>query len=247
MTTPPKLYSIGQITGATFLGGPFAGGVLLALNYRALAQPAKAWKALAGGAAAMAVLVALIAVLPEGVPNGVIPVAYTIAMGGVAQHLQGALITQHLGAGGPKGSNWTTAGLGCGSLVVFLAFAIAVLLMLPEDMIEVYDSEVIWEDGATEDQAVLVADYMSDIGVFGPDKNGITITVAQPGEALQLQFILVDKGWEDAGKVASFQTIGDDFSEVVLGGAPVEVHLCNDFMLPRKVLHSGGSEGDGEL
>ncbi len=242
MITAPRLYSVGQITGATFLGGPLSGGVLLALNYRALGEPARALKALVAGAVAMVVLVALIAVLPEGVPNGVIPVAYTIAMGQIAHSLQGARIAQHLEAGGAKGSHWRTAGLGCGGLVVFFVLAMAVLLALPQDKIEVYDSEVIWEDGATEEQARLVADYMTDIGVFGPEKNGITITVAQPDDALQLQFIIVDLGWEDAGKVASFQTIGDDFSEVALEGAPVEVWMCNDFMMPRKVLYSGGGE-----
>ncbi len=235
------MHSIGQIVAATFLGGPMAGAWLMARNYRTLDDKSAANKALLGGLLATAALIALLAVLPEGMPNGVIPVAYTLILGQIAHKLQGPQIKAKLEGGGPKGSHWVTAGIGVLCLVCFFVSAMAILLFIPEEHIAYGDCDVYWEDGGTEDQARLVGDYMVEIDVFAPDHE-LDITVMQPGEAVQLEFIVNDGAWDDPGTVNSFQNVATWVSQDVFDGAPVEILMCNDFGLPRKVLRSDDFE-----
>lgn len=237
MTPPNKLHTVAQIAGATFLGGPLAGAWLMARNDRALGHADEARKTVIWGLVATAALVALVLVLPEGTPNGVIPVAYTVVMGQIAHKTQGAQIAAHLEGGGSKGSPWLAAGVGALCLVLFMVAAITAFVLMPEDRLDYLGSAVYWEDGATEDQARLVGDYMVDIGVFAPE-NSLDIHLAQPDGTLQLKFVVLDHGWEDPDTVASFQNLAHLVSAGALEGAPAEVWMCDDFLMPRKKLHS---------
>jgi hypothetical protein len=241
MTTEPRLHSIGQIVAGTFIGGPLAGAWLIARNYRALGEPAQARGALIWGVVATAAMVALVVILPEGTPNGVIPVAYSLVMGQIAHKLQGPRIKAHLEAGGRKGSGWLTVGIGAACLVVFFVVAMAAFLAMPLERLVYGDCDVYWENGATEDQARSVGDYMVEIGVFAPE-HALDITVSQPGEELRLAFTLAEGRWDDPDTVSSFRNIAAWVSQDLIAGDPVQVLLCDDWGTPKRALHSDDLE-----
>ena len=103
-TAGTRLFSVGQIVLATFLGAPIAGFLLLARNYQRLGNKAYARVSLLWGVVATAVLLTVTWYLPENFPNAALPVAYCIAMRVVVNYLQGATIETHLATGGMKGS-----------------------------------------------------------------------------------------------------------------------------------------------
>jgi hypothetical protein len=127
-STVGPLYSVNQITGATILGSPMAGAVLLGSNFRALGKPRARTAALVWGAVATAVLVGLGALLPERMPSSFLPIIFTLGLRTVAQQLQGAVLAAHAKAAGPRQSNWRVAGiaLACFAALGVVATAIVV-------------------------------------------------------------------------------------------------------------------------
>jgi len=112
-----KLFSIGQITLATFLGAPIAGCLLTAQNYRVLGKVNAAWQTLAVGIV-LTVLVFIVAfALPENFPNIVLPVAYTVGCRESVKYLQGDVIASRE-AQGARGSWPIAIGVGIGCLVL---------------------------------------------------------------------------------------------------------------------------------
>lgn len=130
-----RLYSPGQIAGATWLGSPIAGSWLLGANYRAMGQGDKHGMSLATGAGLSIAIMAVALLLPEGTPMSFLPLVYTWGAYSTAKHLQGDAIQAHFDQDGPKHSNWRVAGIGFAFLfaVIFLVFALvfAVEIMAP--------------------------------------------------------------------------------------------------------------------
>ncbi len=87
-----NLFSVGQITLATFLGMPIAGCLLLARNYRELGNGGAAWQSLAAGIASTILLLLIAFWLPENFPNMALPVAYCFGMRQLVNYLQGSEI-----------------------------------------------------------------------------------------------------------------------------------------------------------
>jgi hypothetical protein len=72
-----KVYSPRQIYVASFIGGPLSGGWFLSRNYRAISNSPAAIRSLVAGWAIVVALFPLMFVLPEKIPNYVIPIAYS--------------------------------------------------------------------------------------------------------------------------------------------------------------------------
>jgi hypothetical protein len=127
-----KLFSVGQITLATFFGAPVAGCLLLAQNYRALGKDSAALQSLVIGIASTILLIAIFSCLPDSVPGKGVALGSCIGMRQVVAQLQGSIIDNHLKAGGRKGSWWIAfaVGVGCSVAVLGLIFAIAIALNL---------------------------------------------------------------------------------------------------------------------
>jgi hypothetical protein len=124
-----KVYSPGQVAGATFLGSPLAGCWLLAQNYAVFGNERARKLALGWGVlGAFAVLAASLA-LPQRFPNVVVPAAYTVGLHQVARGLQGAQVEEHLAAGGQKHSSWRVVGIGLVCAFLFVAGAIPLVLL----------------------------------------------------------------------------------------------------------------------
>ncbi|MCW7538336.1 hypothetical protein OOT46_10840 [Aquabacterium sp. A7-Y] len=120
----PRLYSMGGIMWATFIGNLFATGLLMAHNYRALGQPRKARDAMLLAVAGMVVLLMLVFVLPENVPALVFSLPQLLAAYQVAKPHQLHDVDPHLSRAGALHSNWRAAGIG---LLVSLGTVAAVL------------------------------------------------------------------------------------------------------------------------
>jgi len=136
-TAPPpayRLYSTGQMTGATVLGSPLAGCWLLASNYEALGDRAARNRTWLTGILATAGAMALGYFLPDNFPDSVIAISYTL---GFREHFrlsQGTVFKKHIAAGGGRYSNWRAAGIGLLCLVGLLAVIGGVAMLLPGEL-----------------------------------------------------------------------------------------------------------------
>ena len=126
------MFSVGQITLATFLGSPIAGCLLLAQNYRSLGRIKEGWQTLFVGIVSTIIAFLIGFWLPENFPSTVLPAIYTVTMHQTAKILQGNEIARYKAQGG-KGSWATTVGIAVACLIsiVVLAFG-AMLLLVPE-------------------------------------------------------------------------------------------------------------------
>lgn len=129
-TITRRLYNERSILIGTFLGGPLAGGFLLAQNFKALDQPVKAritW------AATIATLLLLIgtAFIPffDQIPSMVYSFAFCFAAHSFAKHFQGRQIVLHQEGGGQLYSTWRAAGFGLVSLVLMLGWILLLLYL----------------------------------------------------------------------------------------------------------------------
>jgi len=135
-TAKMKLYSPGQIAGATFLGSPIAGCVLMTLNYRRMGDSTAANLALILGAIGTIGIIAMAFVLPDGFPNMVLPAAYTYLIYRYAKTAQGQAFDNLIAQGGRKGSGWAVLGVAALCLLLVFAAIIAVLLVMPEEWLD---------------------------------------------------------------------------------------------------------------
>ena len=127
-----RLYSSGQITGATLLGTPIAGAWLMAQNYKAMGLDLFARQAIIFGIIGTLIVLVLAVVLPENTPNILLPAIYTVIVQVIARAKQGADFLAHIANGGFKHSNWRVVGIGVVFMVFVFLFFAAVLLVMPE-------------------------------------------------------------------------------------------------------------------
>jgi hypothetical protein len=124
-----KLYSVRQITVTTFFGGPLAGTVLMAANFRALGRLNSVRNSYIAGVVGTLAVIALAMALPDRVPSYALPLMYVLSVQAVAKHSLGALLTAHFQAGGAKQSSWRATGIAAACLagMMVVGFALAVL------------------------------------------------------------------------------------------------------------------------
>ena len=122
-----RLYSVGQITFATWGASPLAGCLLLSSNYRVLQRSGAARQSLLWGVLSTILLFAFTFSL--AVPRMVLPVVCACAMWPLASYLQSDAIKDHLAAGGKKGSWWVTVGLSVGIVLLFIVVGVCGLLL----------------------------------------------------------------------------------------------------------------------
>jgi hypothetical protein len=123
-----RLYSAGQVTGATAIGGPIAGAILLARNYSALGDRAASRKTLLWASAGTVAVFVIAYFLPESASKG-LPIGYTVGMFHVAKQLQGDRFKSHIAGGGLQGSTWFAVGIGALTLVVIVALLAGVIVV----------------------------------------------------------------------------------------------------------------------
>ncbi len=131
-TDPPaySLYSPGQIALASFLGAPLAACWFWSRNDLRLGQPDRARQCLIWGVVGTVAVFLVAAFLPDRFPNLVLPIGYTVGLYHAAKQRHGAIVTQHLDAGGSLGSWWEVVGLGLLSLVLLLVVLFGVVFAI---------------------------------------------------------------------------------------------------------------------
>ncbi|MGA2498487.1 MAG: hypothetical protein ABSH20_12135 [Tepidisphaeraceae bacterium] len=181
---PPsyRLYPPGAIACATFFGGPFAGCVILAMNYRRLGRRSEAIKAVVGGALATIVIVTLSVILP--LPD-VFKDFFRLATLGiywgmfyVAKRLLDFPLRVHRQHGGQLGSRWVGVGIGSICLVLILGVVVSVVAILDKTMPEALPLRFVAPSGKhdvryTKDipsgQAEALYWHLRHIGIFTGD------------------------------------------------------------------------------
>ncbi len=97
-----KIYNEKAIWPAAFLGGPLAGGYLIAENFKAFNEAGKAKKTWFFTILATILIFGGIFFIPENIdiPNYIIPLIYTAIAYYIMHHFQGQNISKHISAGG---------------------------------------------------------------------------------------------------------------------------------------------------
>jgi hypothetical protein len=230
---PYALYSPNQIGVATFFGSPFAGTVLLYLNYKRRGLAGQARTALGLGALGTAVLVALGFLLPDHLGNS-LPLGALFALRQIARSDQPAY-DAHLAAGGRKGSWWKVVGLGAASLAAFFAVLMPIIL-LEERSHEVsfgHGQTVGFADGATRADAQRVGERLKTIQYFD-DTAPATVKLSRQGASFVVDFAVPDGAWDKPAQASAFTRIGKQIGANVFPLTPLTVRLCDRELAPKK-------------
>src|SRR5262249_45815159 len=131
---------------ATFLGGPLAGALLMAQNYRKLGKTVPALNMVGIGVLGMGLGMAAGHFIPREAYIA-IPIALVAGMRQLANATQGPAIEEHKDRGGDLGSNWVAIGLGGAFLAVVLAIIFLPMMMEPHNRVQVTDKDAVYYTG----------------------------------------------------------------------------------------------------
>jgi hypothetical protein len=129
-TITQKLYNERAILIATFVGGPLAGGFLLAENFNRLNQSANAGKTWIATAAALLFLFgSLFIPALDNIPGIVYSFAFCFTAHSIAKKYQGSQIMLHQTNGGQLFSTWRTVGLGLLAMLAMIAVIVGIMFL----------------------------------------------------------------------------------------------------------------------
>jgi hypothetical protein len=243
-TRPPyRLFKIGGIGWATFLGFPLAGGILLAVNSQRLGIPTLARQQLmvTGFGTAALVGVGIVMMLAHGSPWTEAALrggAIGALMGTItyARRAQGAAINLHRSLGGGLSSNWKAVGIGLLTLIgsVVLTAGIAMVLMAA-GLFNLETDGHLAANLPVPSELRLPSGWhvqertLSDAGLnysihhyaYGIRQGAIDLSITEPaGRSLaEYQQAIVDTGLDDA-KVDGFDLITSPTTNLTIAGEP---------------------------
>lgn len=229
-----------QVGVATFFGGPIAGWLLIARNYRRIGQRAAAWLALAGGVAFTATALGIGFALPDLPPGGnllfaVILCGITI---GCANALQGFAVKDHRERGGRTVPGWTVFGYVVAGIVLLVGPLIAGVVVYEmafgdQTIAITSKEEVLYGRDVPTQDALKVGRLLEAEGYFdgSSEKN---ITLHRDGEEYVVS-VFLSSGFNDAEIHHYFSDLAMKISRI-LNGKPVRIEMCDIFMTPKKKL-----------
>jgi hypothetical protein len=121
-----RLFTVGQITLAAFLGSPLPGFWMISQNFRALGRHVELRKCWMLGIGLTVANLAVAFFIPEGVASMSVSVPFVITVRWFAHHWLAADLAQHRARGGALRSWWATVGYGLAVCAVFIAIAFAI-------------------------------------------------------------------------------------------------------------------------
>jgi hypothetical protein len=131
ITQTPKIYNERAIWAGTFIGGPLAGGYLIAENFKAFNKKTEARNTWIFAILANIVIFGGVFLIPnaEKIPRQIIPIIYTAIAYALVKHYQGSEINAHVSESGPVFSWWRTLGISIVGLLITIIpiFGIAYL------------------------------------------------------------------------------------------------------------------------
>ena len=132
-----RLFSASQVAVATFLGSPLAGTALFARNYQVLGRRDAAFLWLGLGVVITVLLLVIALLLPKGTPT-FLPLLSIVGMRQAVNHFQGQAISNHIYAGGAKGSWFVSIAVGLAGLVcVVVAFFVLLFAFVAVNSIHI--------------------------------------------------------------------------------------------------------------
>jgi len=203
----------------------------MAANYRAQGDPRAAHRAVLWGGVGSAVLVGLALLLPDQVPAAALPAGYTAALYMIAKQLQGPTYDRHVAQGGAKASGGRAALVGVAGLLAMVVALGGVTLLMPEDRIDVGDSEVWWTEGADEAEARRVGVALRELDIVGPARP-VSVQVGRKAGVLQVSFVLQDPAASADEVRKVYEELAGKLSGRLEGGRPVQILLCKGFFEP---------------
>jgi hypothetical protein len=127
---PSRYYSSMQITIATLIGGPLAGGYLASRNYALFGEPGKGRLVLIVSAVAIIGLLYIGSLLPPQSANSALPFIAVIAYRVYAAYAFDAPIARRKGEGWTQYSWWHVTAISLAILVAMLALIVVALSTL---------------------------------------------------------------------------------------------------------------------
>jgi len=132
-----KIYTIGWITFATYIGGTLAGCYLIGENFKNLGNKDLAERMFKIGIMSTILIFGVIAFIPENIvdkiPNELIPFTYTTIIYLYIRKFQGKSIKEHIENGGLKYSGWKVLGISILSVIASLLYLFILIILIPEN------------------------------------------------------------------------------------------------------------------
>ena len=100
--------------------------------------------------------------------------------------------------------------------------------------LEYNGGELYYTKNVTEAEAKKFGDYLVKIKYFDGKKTSVQLD--KSGSTYQTRFVVVKEKQNDEVVTTSFKTLGRLFSEEVFGGAPTEVHICDDELKTQRII-----------
>ena len=274
--TPPayRMYDVGAVALAAFLGSPLAGTVLIASNYRKLGKAGNGFLALLLGAAAS------VGEIYIGLTSTKSPAIATLVLFAItwfaAKELQGNAIKTHVAWGGQLFSKWRAVGVAVLTTLVLGGGVVAYLyytgqlqkyitqaekqqkqLQTPQNPVRAPQNQLPAPQNTvtigTKDQVVFSGTATAiDATALGNalkaadyfQDRGVAVLLSKGAGGTVIGFVVADGVWNQAGTLASFEEIARGVASTV-GGLPVQVQLLNSTQIVEKSARVGEADFGG--
>jgi hypothetical protein len=237
-----KLFHPIAVGGITFLGGPLAGSIALAMNFRRMGNTGAAWISLICGLVATAVAIAFGFATQNDTSSAsmlLLPLMFMAIASVVANKYQKDFYQKHLESGGKRVSIWTAIGVTVGGVALTFAAIIPLALLLTDDdltkdsHIDATQTEQVYYSGnVTKEEAQGVGEALKKTGYFSGTRVG-TVRVKRTGKNAVISFVTSEVGWTDPKMEAAFQAVVKEISPAV-GGLPIVVRLVDKDLVVKK-------------
>jgi hypothetical protein len=247
---PPayRLHDWISVAVATFFGGPLAGTVLMASNYRKLGQGNEGVLALVLGAAASVGLIYM--ALKTTMNPWVATLVLLVCTSAAAYQLQGDAIKTHVAWGGQLYSKLRAFGvaiatalvLGC-ALIGYLVYtgqwqSFGARYGVGQSTVTIgTKDQVIYSGTATQADATALGNALKAAGFF--QDHGVTVALSKGTSGTTIGFDVQDGAWNQAGTLETFEEIARGVASSV-GGLPLQVQLLST----TQTLEKSGTVGE---
>ena len=222
--TQKRVYSEKAINVATFLGGPLATGIMMSENFKSMELFETARKALFIGIISMFAIIALLLLLPspivDKIPQQLIPFIYTGIAWLLFKKHQKEKIEELLEENAIKHSAWRIAGVGFGSMIVFLMVFLPFVLLTPAyegevlKFIETGD-EIYYDKSINKNDIKEVGRALTTLQFFNTEYS-VAIQVRDEGDNTYRVIFPVDKSfWNDEQLIYEMENLSYVFKEFV--------------------------------
>ncbi|MGA2906848.1 MAG: hypothetical protein ABSE36_04035 [Terracidiphilus sp.] len=247
---PPayRLHDWISVAVATFFGGPLAGTVLMASNYRKLGQGNEGVLALVLGAAASVGLIYM--ALKTTMNPWVATLVLLVCTSAAAYQLQGDAIKTHVAWGGQLYSKLRAFGVAIATALVLGCALIGYLVYTgqwqsfgarygvgPTAVTIGTKDQVIYSGTATQADATALGNALKAAGYF--QDRGVNVLLSKGTSGTTIGFVVQDGYWNNPGIMSQFEEVVRGVASTV-GGLPIQVQLLNN----TKVVEKSGTVGE---